>query len=53
MNEIIDLICEFWVLGFMTVIAFSIAACFILLKKELDKNYTEDIDFGDKDDENE
>ena len=53
MSEIFDLICEFWILGFLAVLAFSMVVCFILLKKELNKTYPEDIDFGDKDDENE
>lgn len=53
MSEIIDLVCEFWILGFLAVIAFSMVVCFILLKKELDKTYPEDIDFGAEEDKDE
>ena len=50
MGEIIDLICEFWILGFLAVITFSMVVCFILLKKELDKTYPKGIDFDTEED---
>lgn len=50
MNEIIDLICEFWILGFFGCNSIQYGGMFHYLKKELDKTYPEDIDFDTEED---